>query len=86
LERGGGSRGSYLVIEAEGEQIEGLDHQWRLRPELPILNQYTLEYGLDGEAHRTRWVPVRPIPEDNFWFEKVWQMYRDQEIYKTNAE
>ena len=86
LERGGGSRGSYLVIEAEGEQIEGLGYQWQLRPELPILNQYTLEYGLDGEAHRTRWVPVRPIPEDNFWFEKVWQMYRDQEIYKTNAE
>lgn len=66
LERGGGSRGSYLVLDDSGEIIEGLGHEWRFRPELPELNKYTLEYRFCGESHLTKWVPVRDIPEDNF--------------------
>ncbi|NLM20708.1 MAG: FAD-binding protein [Peptococcaceae bacterium] len=84
LERGGGSRGSYLVLDDSGEIIEGLGHEWRFRPELPELNKYTLEYRFCGESHLTKWVPVRDIPEDNFWFEQVWRMYQQEKIYGRN--
>lgn len=86
LARGGGSRGSYLVLAGEGEPIEGLDDRWRFRPENPALRQYTLEYVFEGKTHRTKWVPVRPIPIDGFWFEEVWREYREKRIFVRSRE
>lgn len=87
LSRGGGSRGSYLVLDEEGEKVSNeLGDKWRFRPELKELRKFTLEYQYKDGLHRTNWVPVREIPEDNFWFENVWKSFLNKDIYGKNNE
>jgi len=82
LSRGGGSRGSYLVLYEEGEKFsDELGDKWRLRPELKELRKFTLEYQFINGVHVTNWVPVRNIPGDNFWFENVWKSFLKKNIY-----
>ena len=82
LEEGGGSRGSYLVLDKQGELIsEKLDKQWKYRPELVKWRKFILEYQYKEGTQQINWVPVREIPQDNFWFEKVWKSYINKEIY-----
>jgi len=77
LRRGGGSRGSYLVLDPDGEPIHDLlPADWRYRPEHEALREEILETRWNGERLEWRWVPRRPIPEDDFWFENVWAEYR----------
>ncbi|HDK26435.1 MAG TPA: FAD-binding protein [Candidatus Atribacteria bacterium] len=83
LSRGGGSRGSYLVLDEEGEQLlVELGDKWKSRPELKELRKFTLEYQFTDGMHQTNWVPVREIPEDNFWFENVWRSFLKKDIYR----
>lgn len=87
LSQGGGSRGSYLVLDEEGEKVSNeLGDKWRFRPELKELRKFTLEYQYKDGLHRTNWVPVREIPEDNFWFENVWKSFLNKDIYGKNNE
>lgn len=89
LERGGGSRGSYLVLAEDGEPVlEKLGSRWKFRPELnkelrDFVQEYRYACGCTQESgqHLIKWEPVRPVPEDNFWFENVWQSYIKKEIY-----
>lgn len=81
LERGGGSRGSYLVLDDAGEPIENFDPGWRFRPEKLELRTEILEYLYQEGKHHTQWVPVRAIPPDEFWFEKVWQNFVNKQIF-----
>lgn len=81
LSRGGGSRGSYLVLDEEGEKLSNeLGDKWKFRPELKELRKFILEYQRIDGLHRTNWVPVREIPEDNFWFENVWKSFLNKNI------
>lgn len=83
LAAGGGSRGSYLVLDEAGEEVlEKLGAGWKTRPELKELAKYTLEYSYEDGKHLTALVPVREMPADDFWFENVWKAYREQEIFK----
>jgi succinate dehydrogenase/fumarate reductase flavoprotein subunit len=81
LERGGGSRGSYLVLDDSGESVKSLDAGWKFRLELKELRREILEYTNKNGEHFMQWVPVRPIPEDDFWFENVWQDYINKKIF-----
>jgi len=82
LEAGGGSRGSYLVLDKQGELIsEKLNEQWKYRPELVRLRKFILEYQYRERTQKINWIPVREIPQDKFWFEKVWKSYINKEIY-----
>lgn len=82
LEAGGGSRGSYLVLDKQGELIsEKLNEQWKYRPELVKCRKFILEYQYRERTQKINWVPVREIPQDDFWFEKVWKSYINKEIY-----
>ena len=82
LEEGGGSRGSYLILDKQGELVsEKLNEQWKYRPELIGLRRFILQYQYKEGAQQINWVPVREIPQDNFWFEKVWKSYINKEIY-----
>ena len=82
LIRGGGSRGSYMVLDEEGERVsDELGDKWRLRPELKELRKSTLEYQFINGVHVTNWAPVRNIPGDNFWFENVWKSFLKKNIY-----
>jgi succinate dehydrogenase/fumarate reductase flavoprotein subunit len=86
LERGGRSRGSFLVPDPEGRlPAPGLDARWRLSlasPKDPA-SRKILEIGFDGKgAVRKRWVDVRPIPEDASWFESVWNDFLEDKIVR----
>jgi hypothetical protein len=84
ITRGSGSRGSHLVLHPEGVAAHpALGAGWRFLPENPSLRQEILEVvlGEDGEFH-TRVVPVRPIPEEEFWFENTWEDYRTGQVFR----
>lgn len=66
IESGVGSRGSAMVV-VEGE----------IQKENPAFRKRVLE--TVGESHR--WVPVRPLPHTDGWFENVWREYREKKIF-----
>lgn len=84
LARGGGSRGSYLVLDPGGvSPCPTLDDRWRFRPDTPELYGEVLEFQiLDDGSPVTRWVPVRPIPAEDEWFENVWNLYLKDETVR----
>jgi succinate dehydrogenase/fumarate reductase flavoprotein subunit len=82
---GVGSRGSAVVLDPAGAKIhERLDDRWRIAPSNPTCSEQVLETEVlpDGRvAHR--WVPRRPLPVCNDWFETAWARHRRGEIYDT---
>jgi len=84
LARGGKSRGSYLVPDPEGQAPHPrLGRRWAFSLSGPgdFVSSRVLEVGLDarGRVHKT-WVPVRPVPRPEGWFETVWADFRDGKI------
>ncbi len=87
IEKGGKSRGSYLVYDKEGQlPLEGLPEMFRFSLDNGQLSSLTCEIELkeqDGEYHCvTEWKPVRPIPTEDNWFENVWNEYMKGNIIK----
>ena len=76
LDAGGGSRGSALVLDPAGVQLlDGLSDTWRVRPTDAdsIAAAKILEVSLDESRNlRAEWVDVRPIPDEDTSFERVW--------------
>jgi succinate dehydrogenase/fumarate reductase flavoprotein subunit len=74
LERGGQSRGSFLVL--------GDDEQWRLNPPALFVDTHVLEVSVGADlTPRTTWVDIRPIPAEDGWFETAWKAYRDGTVF-----
>ena len=92
LKRGGGSRGSYMVLSDHGREI-GPDlinpetgRPYRFIPENESLRQEIIEIALDDAAEASftiQTVRPRPIPEYNDAFEKLWAAFREGTIYET---
>jgi succinate dehydrogenase/fumarate reductase flavoprotein subunit len=86
IERGGHSRGSYLVVEADGSApCQELAGEWHHRLNEPdaFVDGHVLEIAFDLAAGvRTAWVPVRPIPTPETWFETVWKAYREDQVVR----
>jgi len=82
---GVGSRGSALVLTEKGgvQAHEALGPEWRFAPEDESFREQVLETDVDGERVSSRWVPRRPIPETDLWFETAWAAYRDGKIYEN---
>jgi succinate dehydrogenase/fumarate reductase flavoprotein subunit len=83
LERGSGSRGSHVVLSDRGETMHPeLPGVWKVLPENQDLRDEIVEIWMtaDGEFE-TRVVPVRPIPQREYWFETMWADYRRGAIY-----
>ena len=88
LEAGGGSRGSYLVLNEQGQEIlTQLGETWKYLPEVPKFREYVLEtlMNIDGQ-YQSEFRPRRPIPQEEFWFETVWQNYRERKIFAPETE
>lgn len=72
------SRGSFIVLSADGVLREGLDESFRFirdgekHPEL--IQQVTLDE--KSFSCRTTWREVRPLPPESGMFENVWREYR----------
>ncbi|HVP12173.1 MAG TPA: FAD-binding protein [Phycisphaerae bacterium] len=76
LDRDGQSRGSALVLAPQGQRpCPKLGDDWRFACNEPNawVDQRILEIALDDDGGiRKQWVDIRPIPEEDDWFETVW--------------
>jgi succinate dehydrogenase/fumarate reductase flavoprotein subunit len=80
LKRGGRSRGSYLVLDPEGEKpCATLEDSWRFALAKPddFVSRQVLEVRLDRRSRpRIAWTDIRPVPTGDDWFETVWAAFR----------
>ncbi|MFB3855096.1 MAG: FAD-binding protein [Vicinamibacterales bacterium] len=86
LERGGESRGSYVVPSEAGDvRCDALGAGRRFGLNLPgaFVDSHILELTCEGQGRfRKEWVPTRPVPNPDRWFERVWKAYRDDEVIR----
>ncbi len=76
---GAGSRGSALVVEGAAGSFDF--REWRIVPEDTAFREQVLETLFEGETVSSRWVPCRPLPAGEEWFESAWADYREGGIY-----
>ena len=84
VESGVGSRGSAMVLDPGGTRAHpSLGREWSFAPERPEFREQVMETlaSPDGSEITSRWVPRRPIPPADAWFETAWAAYRDGTIY-----
>jgi len=91
LGQGGGSRGSYLVLGADGIQIhppvvnKAAGKPLKFKPENETLRNSILRlkyYPQAEDMFVCENVPVRAAPTDGKAFERAWQDYREAKIYE----
>ena len=87
IRKGGKSRGSYLIGDNNGKlPVPGLSEEFRFTADNGELMKELCEISLEktGKAFRcmAEWKPVRPVPEEDNWFENVWNEYLKGEIIK----
>jgi succinate dehydrogenase/fumarate reductase flavoprotein subunit len=88
ISRGGGSRGGYMILDPKGD----LAVTTKRGTELPHRSE-NLE--LRKEILETRFaplgyfevypVPVRPLPQDDSWYETTWRQWLKGEIFRFGA-
>lgn len=80
----GVSRGSYLVYHPNGmvpeQHLEECFRNLNETTDTSILQEICLDASL--ESCQIRWRPVRPMLEENTWFENVWKDFRENAIIK----
>lgn len=84
VESGVGSRGSCLVLDPAGARAHArLDAaRWSVAPENPAFRGSVLETTASASGgSESKWVPRRPLPESDTWFETAWAAFRTGEIY-----
>ena len=90
LKQGSGSRGSHLVLSADGIEIhpdvidKATGKPLKFKPENESLRNSILqiEYDEDSpEMFNCSNVDLRPAPADRKAFEPAWQDYREGKIY-----
>jgi succinate dehydrogenase/fumarate reductase flavoprotein subunit len=86
MQKGGQSRGSYLVMNPEGKPpCNELGIEWKFLLNNPdsFVNNHILEVSLDsGGILSKQWVDIRPIPDEDTWFENVWSRFLNDDIVK----
>lgn len=86
LDKGGQSRGSYLIKNPGGKipcPEVGEDWKFLLNDQNALVNKKILEMTWDmrGKALK-KWVDIKPIPQEESWFENVWNRYLNDDIVK----
>ena len=72
----GASRGSSIYCDALGSKPQGLEECFRFRS-VPKVCADKVQYGyLQDSGCDIRWRQVRPLPENDDFFENVWRTYR----------
>jgi succinate dehydrogenase/fumarate reductase flavoprotein subunit len=84
LQKGGKSRGSFLVMEPEGvKPCPELKQDWRysVQKSGSFADKRILELTMHPQnSIRMSWVPIRPIPKMENWFETIWEDFRKDKI------
>lgn len=82
IEKGGKSRGSYLIYDSEGVlPFEGLPEKFRFSLEKGEFSGKIQEIQYANGECQVFWRTVRPIPQEEDWFEQVWKECREGIIY-----
>ncbi len=77
LKNGGGSRGSYLVVDSEGKEAHPLASQYRIKEEKCSLRSVMQVLFVDEHGRLChRFDQCRAVPSESFWFERVWKEYQ----------
>ncbi|MDA3957499.1 MAG: FAD-binding protein [Oceanispirochaeta sp.] len=82
LEEGGGSRGSFLVLDESGKESHPLlGSSWSFKDEHPKMNHFlqSLKLGEDWNID-ARFTACRDLPSEEFWFETMWKEYRESTL------
>ena len=86
IKAGGRSRGSFLVTDKNGYQPEGIkETDWNISVctyDKEIENSI-LEIRYRNEKTETKIVKVRPIPDQELWFEKVWKKNLEDKLTES---
>ena len=83
IKTGGGSRGSYLVHDPKGIIPQpDLPDVFRFRPDKAKLSEYIQEVAFEQGRCHFSWRKVKPLPQEEQWFETIWKAYRDGEIIR----
>jgi succinate dehydrogenase/fumarate reductase flavoprotein subunit len=87
IQKGGASRGSYIVADSEGfpiyEKLTGKTDLVINEDQLKnSVNEIELVIDDDGYDIKSEWIPTREIPISDNWFENVWKDYRDNKIIR----
>jgi hypothetical protein len=86
LEKRGQSRGSYLVKNPGGKMpCPEVSNKWKflLNDQDTFVNKKILEVSLDSGGNVLKqWIDIRPIPQEDTWFENVWNRYMNDDIVK----
>ena len=87
IENGGGSRGGFMILDDAGDLAVESKRGTELRHRSENLEKRKeiLEIRLadgSGEAFDVTPVPVRPLPEDDSWFETTWAAWNEGHIFE----
>jgi succinate dehydrogenase/fumarate reductase flavoprotein subunit len=83
LEKGGKSRGSYLVLDPAGDKpVTALEDAWRFSLSQPsdFVSGKILQLWMEEGKVEKKWVDPHPIPLEEQWFENTWKEYRQNRI------
>ncbi|MFH1738561.1 MAG: oxidoreductase, partial [bacterium] len=79
-------RGSHLVADEKNgiQPHPKLGSEWNFLRESTDLRSEILEvyWDADRKEFKTATTPIRPIPEEQYWFENTWEDYRSGRIFK----
>ncbi len=84
IAQGGRSRGSYMVIDPQGEKpLPELGLEYSYRQSKGEKNNLLQEVTFCKEALscQIQWVERRSIPEKDYWFENEWKRHQEGKIY-----
>jgi succinate dehydrogenase/fumarate reductase flavoprotein subunit len=85
IERGGGSRGGYVVSDPRGALVVETKRGKELphRPENTDMKKEILETTLEsGGNFKVTPVAVRPLPQDDSWYETTWAEWRSGKVFQ----
>ena len=84
VKSGAGSRGSSMVLDPGGTPAhDKLGPTWNFTPPHPRFLEQVLETAATPDGTVTSaWVPRRPLPATDTWFETAWAAFRSGEIYR----
>ena len=81
INKGGRSRGSYLVNDPAGElPLEGLKEEFRFSISDGSLTDKVQKVTYKEGLCNFKWDSVKKIPEEDSWFENVWNKYMKDKI------
>lgn len=82
LERGGGSRGSYLVLSESGDPLhEAFGSGWNILPENPALKGHMQMVTCRNGQTSFCWIPCRDMTGEESWFERMWAEFKDKSVF-----